>query len=166
MAINPHHRRVSLGQYTNLLLFPKEMLTTRQNSQLDTAQSLSETQSGSATLLALEDIVREWPQLRRRLGRRRRVLESILAAGRPIRLCGCTLVIGFPPQRQFHRELLSLSEYRTAVEEALARQFGIRLKLMTALHPEPVARAQLPASHPSPQKNPRPEIKHLPLGGR
>jgi hypothetical protein len=145
MATNPHHRRVSQRPYANLLLFPEAMTTTDEDSQLGAPQPLFEATSGSATLLSLEGIMREWPQLRRRLGRRRRVLESILAAGRPIRLCGRILVVGFPPQRQFHRELLDLSEYGTAVEEELARQFGIRLRLTTALHPEHVARAQLPA---------------------
>ena len=150
MAIHPHHRRISLGLYPNLLLFPEEVMAAREDSQLgDTHQPLCEAQSDNTTLPSLEQLKREWPQLRRRLGRRRRALESILAAGRPIRLCGCTLVVGFPPQRQFHRELLGLSEYRTAVEEELARMFGIPLTLMTVLHPQPVTRAQLYAPYPS-----------------
>jgi hypothetical protein len=139
MAINSHHRRVSLGPYTNLLLFPEDMTTTWEDTPLDAPQARSAAKSDSAMPLSLEDIRKEWPPLRKRLGRRRRVLESILAAGRPIRLYGRTLVVGFPPQRQFHRELLALSEYGTAVEEELTRTFGIRLRLMTVLHPEPAA---------------------------
>jgi hypothetical protein len=150
MAINPHHRRVSLGLYTNLLLFPNDILTADEDSQGGSPQLLFEATLDSATLLSLEHIRREWPQLRRRFGRRRRALESILAAGRPIRLCGCTLIVGFPPQRQFHRELLSLPEYRTAVEDELARMFGLQLTLMTVLHPQRVVRAQLPAPYTSP----------------
>jgi hypothetical protein len=145
MAINPHHRRISLSQYTNFLLFPEDLMTTCENSQRGaTHPPLCKAEPDSATLLSLERLRREWPQLRRRLGQRRRALESILAAARPIRLSGCTLIVGFPPQRQFHRELLTLAEYKTAVEEELARMCGLPLTLMTVLHPEPVTPAQLP----------------------
>lgn len=139
MAINFHHRRVSLGPYTNLLLFPEDVTTTSEDVPSGGLQPLSEATSDGVIPLSLEDIGKEWLSLRRRLGRRRRVLESILAAGRPIRLYGRTLVVGFPPQRQFHRELLDLSEYGTAVEEELTRTFGIRLRLMTVLYPDPAA---------------------------
>jgi hypothetical protein len=44
--------------------------------------------------------------------------------------------VGFSPQRQFHKELLELPEYRGYVEKELSKTFGIELQVLTALHPE------------------------------
>ena len=74
--------------------------------------------------------------LLKRLGRRRRVLEAVLAAGHPLQLTGHTLVVGFSPQRRFHQELLDMPDYRSCVEEELVRTFQVRLSVVTALYPE------------------------------
>jgi hypothetical protein len=116
------------GVTTNLLLFPDEPSASADASPL--------TYPSPAPESSLAQITASWRALLKRLGRRRRVLGTILTAGRPIRLIDDTLVVGFPPYRRFHQELLDMPDYRTCVEEELARMFHVRLSVVTALYPE------------------------------
>src|SRR6266545_1009107 len=125
MNLNSDPTRVSSSEDTNLLLFPEETLALSASSQMGDAQQPPETLPAEASSLSRADVLAEWQPMLKRLGRRRRVLETILAAGRPIRLCERTLVVGFAPQRQFHRELLDLPEYRRCVEKELSKIFGL-----------------------------------------
>jgi hypothetical protein len=120
--------RVWKGEATNLLLFPDEPSAPSDAAPLMTLSPAPQT--------SLAQITGEWQALLKRLGRRRRVLETILTAGRAIRLIDDTLVVGFPPYRCFHRELLDMADYRNCVEEELARMFHVRLAVVTALYPE------------------------------
>jgi hypothetical protein len=128
MNFEPQPTRVWNGATTNLLLFPDEPSASAEASPLKNPPPAPET--------SLAQITAEWRALLKRLGRRRRVLGTILTAGRPIRLIGDTLVVGFPPYRRFHQELLEIPDYRTCVEEELARMFHVRLSVQTALYPE------------------------------
>lgn len=136
MDINSDPARVSSSKDTNLLLFPEETLALSASSQRCDAQRPPEPLPAQASSLSLADVLTEWQPMLKRLGRRRRVLETILAAGRPIRLFERTLLVGFSPQRQFHRELLDLPEYRRCVEKELSKIFGCELQVVTILHPE------------------------------
>jgi hypothetical protein len=85
---------------------------------------------------SLAQITAEWQALLKRLGRRRRILETILGTGHPVRLVDNTLVLGFPPQRRFQQELLDMPDYRGVVEEELQRTFQVQLSVVTALSPD------------------------------
>ena len=129
------HTRVWNGEETNLLLFSGESSPPGKPSPL-VHDSPGPESFLARNSLTLTQITAEWQALLKRLGRRRRVLETILTVGRPIRLIGHTLVVGFPPHRRFHQELLDMPDYRLGVEEELARTFRVRLSVVTRLHPE------------------------------
>jgi hypothetical protein len=120
-------RPICNGELTNLLLFPEESFTPAEGSPSPHAQQLSERFPLSHPRLSLTRITAEWPALLKRLGRRRRVLETILTPGRPSQLIGQTLIIEFPLDRRFHQELLAIPDYRACVEEELSRRFRVRL---------------------------------------
>jgi hypothetical protein len=126
------HTRVS----STPLLFPVELSAPFEHSPTADESSQPADPTTQTLLLSLSQIIVAWPALLKRLGRRRRALESILQAVRPIRLIGQTLTIGFPPDRQFHRELLDLHDYRICVEKELARTFRVTLAVITSVHPQ------------------------------
>jgi hypothetical protein len=136
MDIKSDPNRVLRGDESNLLLFPEETVSLSASSPMWDTHQPPEPSPSEESSLSLAHVLAAWQPMVKRLGRRRRVLETILAAGRPIRLLHRTLVIGFSPQRQFHRELLELPEYRGYVEKELSKTFGIELQVLTALHPE------------------------------
>jgi hypothetical protein len=129
-------RPIRNGESTNLLLFPEESFASAEGSPLLYAQRQSGRSPLSHPGLSLTHITAEWPALLKRLGRRRQVLETILTPGRPIQLIGQTLIIEFPLDRRFHRELLDIPDYRAYVEEELSRRFRVRLAVATSLYPE------------------------------
>ena len=121
---------------TNLLLFPNELSVFPVAPLLTNAPPRPESQPPRTVPLSLAHITAEWRGLLKRLGRRRRVLETLLTAGQPIRLTADTLIVGFPPHRRFHQELLDMPDYRSYVEEELTRTFGMQLSVVTAAYPE------------------------------
>jgi hypothetical protein len=121
---------------TNLLLFPDESSASPAAPPLMNAPPTPESLPPRNYPLSLPQITAEWRGLLKRLGRRHRVLETILTAGQPIRLTAETLLIGFPPDRRFHQELLDIPDYRSCVEEELARTFRTQLSVVTTVHPE------------------------------
>jgi hypothetical protein len=132
---SPHTRLWNDG-VTNLLLFPEDSAASPEALPLTNTSSIPESSPSRNIPPSLAQITAEWQMLLKRLGRRRRVLETVLAAGHPIKLTGHTLVVGFSPQRRFHQELLDMPDYRSCVEEELARTFQVRLSVVTALYPE------------------------------
>ena len=129
-------RPICNSELTNLLLFPEEICTPAEGSPSPHAQRQLERFPLSPLRLSLTHITAEWPALLKRLGRRRQVLETILTAGRPSQLMGQTLIIEFPLDRRFHRELLDTPDYRACVEEELSRRFRVSLVVGTSLCPE------------------------------
>ena len=128
--------RVWKREASNLLLFPDESSTSPEVPSMTNAPPTVESCASQISCLTLAQIAAGWQVLLKRLGRRRRVLETILTAAHPVRLTGNTLIIGFPPHRRFHRELLDTPDYRACVEEELARMFRVRLSVMTAVSPD------------------------------
>ena len=120
----------------NLLLFPDDASTSPRALPLTSTPPIPESSPPRSDPLSLAQITAEWQMLLKRLGRRRRVLQTVLAAGQPIRLTGHTLVVGFSPRRRFHQELLDMPEYRSCVEEELTRTFRAQLSVVTMLYPE------------------------------
>jgi hypothetical protein len=129
-------RRILDGEVTNLLLFPKELSPLAEHTLRTDDCRQPESSLRWNSLVSLSRITAEWPALLKRLGQHHRALETILAAGRPIRLTDHTLIIGFPPHRRFHQELLDMPDYRACVEDELSRTFRVRLAVATSLHPE------------------------------
>lgn len=76
-----------------------------------------------------------WDHLVKRVGRRRRILETILSTARPLRVAEQRLVLSFPPQHSFQQELVESEEYRSLVEEELKKAFGVSLEVTTEVHP-------------------------------
>lgn len=127
---------VSSGAESNLLLFPAEMPTPAASSPRSRRDSSHRSDPSQVCTVSLTEVLAEWRQLVRRIGRRHRVLEALLAAGQPVRMLEGTLVVGFSPQHLFHKELLDLPEYRTLTEQEISKTFGVMLKLTTTLSPE------------------------------
>jgi len=119
----------------NLPLFPEETSVQPTPPQLSRLQQPGGTSASRPLPLSLAQVSAKWKHVVRRLGRRRPILEPILAAGSPVRLVEQTLIVGFSPHRRFQRELLEVLEYRALVEEELSRTFGVPLAVTTALQP-------------------------------
>jgi len=117
----------------NLPLFPEESPMPRVASESSEMQQPPEQSPRLAPIVSLEQVNAEWKRIVRDLGRRRRILETILAAARPIRMFDRTLIVGFPPEHRFHQELLDSPEYRGLVEQELSETFKQPLEVTTAL---------------------------------
>jgi hypothetical protein len=85
MDIKPDPTRVSPSDETNLLLFPEETVRLSASSPMCDTQQPSETLPSEAVSLSLAHVLAAWQPMLKRLGRRRRILATILAGGRPIR---------------------------------------------------------------------------------
>lgn len=133
MTQRPHHTRLCKDGVTNLLLFPDDSAASPATLPPTNASLIPESPYPPPPIAL---IAAEWQTLAQRLGRQRRVLETILAAGHPLQMAGHTLVVGFSPRRRFHRELLDMPEYRSCVEQELMRTFQVRLCVITTLYPE------------------------------
>jgi hypothetical protein len=136
MKDNSLQPQVGHEEASNLLLFPNESSVFPAAPLLTNAPPTSESLPLRNFPLSLVHITAEWRGILKRLGRRRRVLETLLTAGQPIRLTADTLIVGFPPHRRFHQELLDMPDYRNCVEEELTRTFRTRLFVVTAAYPE------------------------------
>jgi hypothetical protein len=132
----PPHTRLWNDEVTNLLLFPGDSAASPEALPPTNASSIPESPPPQNIPLSLAQVIAEWQMLVKRVGRRRRVLETVLTAGHPLRVNGHTLVVGFSPQRRFHQELLDMPDYRSCVEEELVRTFRVRLSVVTVLYPE------------------------------
>jgi hypothetical protein len=87
--------------------------------------------------VSLTQIEAQWDLVVKRVGRRRRILETILATARPVHLDGRTLFLGFPPQSRFQQELMASPESRGLLEEELTNLFGVTFEVMETFHPLP-----------------------------
>ena len=83
----------------------------------------------------LDQVTAMWDHVVKRVARRRRILETILAAARPLRVSEQGLVISFPPQHRFQQELVESEEYRSLLEEELKKVFGVSLEVTTEVYP-------------------------------
>jgi hypothetical protein len=130
------HTRFWKPEASNLLLFPDESSASPEALPPTDSAPTAESLPPPTSFLTLAQVAAQWQMLLKRLGRRHRVLETVLTAGRPLRLTDTTLVVGFPPHRRFHRELLDTPDYRRCVEEELARMLRVRLSVVTTFSPE------------------------------
>jgi hypothetical protein len=95
---------------------------------------LTDGQIPSPALLPMPSVAQVtamWDYLIKRVARRRRILETILAAARPLRVADQKLVLGFPPQHRFQQELVESEDYRSLLEDELRKAFGVHLEVTT-----------------------------------
>jgi Helicase HerA, central domain len=83
----------------------------------------------------LDQVTAMWDHVVKRVARRRRILETILSAARPLRVSEQGLVLSFPPQHRFQQELVESEEYRSLLEEELKKAFGVSLEVTTEVYP-------------------------------
>jgi hypothetical protein len=117
-----------------LPLFPEEALP---RPAVTPAVGQEDVSPAPASALSLPQIAAQWHDITRRVGRRRRILETILSTARPVQLEGHTLLLGFPPQSRFQQELMATPEYRSLLEEELAQLYGVPVEVSTTLSPVP-----------------------------
>jgi uncharacterized protein len=117
----------------SLPLFPDEtppLTTTLKPRDEERIAALS--QSSTPTL---ERVTAMWDHVVKRVARRRRILETILASARPLRVTEQRLVLSFPPQHRFQQELVESEEYRSLLEEELKKALGVGLEVTTEVYP-------------------------------
>jgi len=118
-----------------LPLFPEGMpaLVTPPSSVAH--RQASDTAQPRPPAVSLAQVATKWEQIVKRLGRRRRSLETILSMARPLRIAERSLVLAFPPPHRFQQELMQSPDYRTLLEEELASMFGVSFEVTTVLDP-------------------------------
>jgi hypothetical protein len=121
------------GLDPSLPLFPEETPPlTATHEPRDDVQHAAMPQLSPPTL---EHVTAMWDHVVKRVARRRRILEPILAAARPLRLTAGGLVLGFPLQQRFQQELVESDEYRSLLEEEIKKVFGVSLEVTTEVYP-------------------------------
>jgi len=117
----------------SLPLFPDETPPlTATHDPCDDERIASMPQPSTPTL---DQVTAMWDHVVKRVARRRRILETILAAARPLRVSEQGLVLSFPPQHRFQQELVESEEYRNLLEEELKKAFGVSLEVTTEVYP-------------------------------
>ena len=135
---------------------------------------------------SLEAVEARWPEVLAALKSQQRRMaarvEALLREGRPVRVEGLTVVVGFPADREFHRAAVEEPQARAVVEKVLMRLFGKPITLRTErldgervgpeLPPEPPPQplqplqASQPPQPPQPWQSPqRPEAASPPQPG-
>jgi hypothetical protein len=122
---------------TTLPLFPDDEPAVAGPFTHSSRQGAVETLPALGVGISLAHVTAQWPQLIKRVARRRRILDTILSTAWPIQLMEHTLVVAFPPQHRLQQELFESPESRGLLEEELSRMFGREFEVETVLHPAP-----------------------------
>jgi hypothetical protein len=125
------------GSEATLPLFPEDAVPPPALSQALPHGRREQDSATPAPMLSLELIAAKWDYILKRVGRRRRILETILSTARPVHLEGHTLRLGFPPQSRFQQELMASPEYCGLLEEELAHLLGVSVEVTATFHPMP-----------------------------
>jgi hypothetical protein len=123
----------SMEANPSLPLFPDE--TPSRTATLEPRQDERIAAMPQPPTPTLGQVTAMWDQVVKRVSRRRRILETILAAARPLRVTEQRLVLSFPPQHRFQQELVESEEYRSLLEEELKKAFGVGLEVTTEVSP-------------------------------
>jgi hypothetical protein len=120
----------------SLPLFPDETPVRPIDPEFDDGKQLVVT--SQPPIPSVAQVTAMWDHIVTRVARRRRILETILSAARPLRIAGHGFVLGFPPQHRFQQELVESEEYRSLLEEELKKAFGVALEVTTEVYPTEV----------------------------
>ena len=123
----------SVGADLSLPLFPDE--TPPLTATLDPRDDERIAAIPQPSTPTLDQVTAKWDHVVKRVARRRRILDTILAAARPLRVTEQRLVLSFPPQHRFQQELVESEEYRSLLEEELKKAFGVSLEVTTEVYP-------------------------------
>jgi hypothetical protein len=126
-------RRAGVRLDPTLPLFPDDTPALAVSPQPREQQRMTATSQPPTPTIA--QVTATWDRVVKRVARRRRILETILVAARPLRMAGPKLILGFPPQHRFQQELIESEEYRSLLEDELRNTFGMNLEVATELHP-------------------------------
>lgn len=100
--------------------------------------------------LHFEDVVGNWGAVPDELKRMRRMpVGAFICEAAPVSLEGDTLTVAFGPEYDFHRKQVS-GPYHEVIEEALARLFGRKLRLVCVVGEAPAQTPPPPAAVPEP----------------
>ncbi|MCE5218612.1 DNA polymerase III subunit gamma/tau [bacterium] len=100
--------------------------------------------------LHFEDIVANWSAMPDELKRMRRMpVGAFICEAAPVSLDGDTLTVAFGPEYAFHHKQVS-GPYHEVIEEALARLFGRKLRLVCVVGEVPAQTPPPPAAVPEP----------------
>jgi hypothetical protein len=117
----------------SLPLFPDD--PTPRTATLESRQDQRTAAISPSATPTIEQVIALWDRVVRRVARRRRIFEPILAAAHPLRISSQGLVLGFPPQHRFQQELVESEEYRNLLEEELMKALGVSLEVTTEVSP-------------------------------
>jgi hypothetical protein len=117
----------------SLPLFPEEAPARVIEPETPADEGIPATSHSSTPTVA--QVTAMWGHVVTRVARRRRILETILSAARPLRVAEQRLVLSFPPQHRFQQELVESEEYRSLLEEELKKAFGVSLEVTTEVYP-------------------------------
>jgi hypothetical protein len=125
--------QTATGPERSLPLFPEDTPARAVASGPYGDERISATSPPSMPTIA--QVTAMWDRIVKRVARRRRILETVLSAARPLRITGQRLILGFPPQHRFQQELVESEEYRTLLEDELKQAFGVSLDVTTEVYP-------------------------------
>ena len=112
--------------------------------------------------LSLEEVLACWPEVLAMLkGQQRRTaarVEALLREGQPVAVDGVTVVLGFPPDREFHRVGVEEPASRQLIEKALTRLLGRPVSVRTQTLAEPSDEAAPPQEMVPPRTEPSQQV--------
>lgn len=107
-------------------------------------------QPSSGSPVTLETVRQKWPQILEAARRLRVTLYAVLVEASPVGLEGDQLVLGFTPDRSFHRQRMeqagNLDVAARAVEQVTGRKFRVKCTELSAVATETAAAAADPVA--------------------
>jgi len=85
-----------------------------------------EKETSSSPAFSLSDIERVWPGLLEALKTKEMSTGMFLAEASPVEVSGDEVVVGFPEELQFHKEMVEKPEKKQLIEALLAQSLGAR----------------------------------------
>jgi DNA polymerase-3 subunit gamma/tau len=95
----------------------------------NTPNILPEQNSAVQGSIDMKRVKNAWPILVKTMAVKRMSISSYLAEGEPDSVKGNTIIIGFPKELSFHREVLEEKSNKEAVEQALSQIMDIPVKM-------------------------------------
>jgi DNA polymerase-3 subunit gamma/tau len=95
----------------------------------NTPNILPEQNSAVQESIDMERVKNAWPILVKTMAVKRMSISSYLAEGEPDSAKGNTIIIGFPKELSFHREVLEEKSNKEAVEQALSQIMDMPIKM-------------------------------------
>lgn len=89
---------------------------------------------------SLDDVVASWNSIINFIKGRKISIASYLQEGYPVRIDSKSLVVGFPKEFQFHKEVLESNDNRRLIEEGVKTAMGLELKVQLEIVESPEAK--------------------------